>query len=78
MTKTISLRSCEEITVLNIYATFFKTGSGERLRRYLAKSATLEKIVVFGDLQWLKKVEPQIDTDLHKYKQSVQAWKAPI
>jgi hypothetical protein len=32
-------------------STFFKTGSGEPLRRYLAEQATLEKIVDFGDLQ---------------------------
>jgi len=32
-------------------STFFKTGSGEPLRNYLAKEATLEKMVDFGDLQ---------------------------
>lgn len=32
-------------------ATFFKTGSGEPLRRYLKCSATLKKVVDFGDLQ---------------------------
>ena len=32
-------------------STFFKTGSGEPLRRYLMQQATLEKVVDFGDLQ---------------------------
>ena len=32
-------------------ATFFKTGSGEPLRRYLQTNATLQKVVDFGDLQ---------------------------
>ncbi len=32
-------------------ATFFKTGSGEPLRRYLQTNATLKKVVDFGDLQ---------------------------
>ncbi len=32
-------------------ATFFKTGSGEPLRRYLKDNATLKKVVDFGDLQ---------------------------
>ena len=32
-------------------ATFFKTGSGEPLRRYLRENATLKKVVDFGDLQ---------------------------
>jgi type I restriction-modification system DNA methylase subunit len=32
-------------------STFFKTGSGEPLRRYLAEQTTLERIVEFGDLQ---------------------------
>ena len=32
-------------------ATFFKTGSGEPLRRYLKDNATLEKVIDFGDLQ---------------------------
>jgi len=32
-------------------STFFKTGSGETLRRYLSRQVTLEKIVDFGDLQ---------------------------
>ncbi len=32
-------------------ATFFKTGSGEPLRRYLQTHATLKKVVDFGDLQ---------------------------
>ena len=32
-------------------STFFKTGSGKGLRRYLARQATIEKIVDFGDLQ---------------------------
>jgi type I restriction-modification system DNA methylase subunit len=32
-------------------STFFKTGSGEPLRRFLKCSATLKKIVDFGDLQ---------------------------
>ncbi len=32
-------------------ATFFKTGSGEPLRRYLKDNATLQKVVDFGDLQ---------------------------
>ena len=32
-------------------ATFFKTGSGEPLRRYLVQQTTLESIVDFGDLQ---------------------------
>ena len=32
-------------------STFFKTGSGESLRRYLSRQVTLEKIVDFGDLQ---------------------------
>ncbi|MEN8169738.1 MAG: N-6 DNA methylase [Pseudomonadota bacterium] len=32
-------------------STFFKTGSGEPLRRYLATQTTLEKIVDFGELQ---------------------------
>jgi len=32
-------------------STFFKTGSGARLRNYLAERAMLEKIVDFGDLQ---------------------------
>jgi type I restriction-modification system DNA methylase subunit len=32
-------------------ATFFKTGSGELLRRYLQTNATLKKVVDFGDLQ---------------------------
>ncbi|MCF6264099.1 MAG: N-6 DNA methylase [Xanthomonadales bacterium] len=32
-------------------STFFKTGSGETLRRFLAEKTTLEKIVDFGDLQ---------------------------
>ena len=32
-------------------STFFKTGSGESLRRYLRRQVTLEKIVDFGDLQ---------------------------
>lgn len=32
-------------------STFFKTGSGEPLRNYLAKQTTLEKIADFGDLQ---------------------------
>jgi type I restriction-modification system DNA methylase subunit len=32
-------------------ATFFKTGSGEPLRRFLQENATLKKVVDFGDLQ---------------------------
>lgn len=32
-------------------ATFFKTGSGESLRKYLSSKVTLEKIVDFGDVQ---------------------------
>ncbi|MFK5914361.1 MAG: phage tail tube assembly chaperone [Woeseiaceae bacterium] len=32
-------------------ATFFKTGSGENLRKYLSSKVTLEKIVDFGDVQ---------------------------
>ncbi|NJO56468.1 MAG: N-6 DNA methylase, partial [Rhodospirillales bacterium] len=32
-------------------STFFKTGSGEPLRRYLLRDATLETITDFGDLQ---------------------------
>jgi len=32
-------------------STFFKTGSGEPLRRYLSSQTTLKKIVDFGDLQ---------------------------
>ena len=32
-------------------STFFKTGSGEPLRRYLSQQTTLEKIIDFGDLQ---------------------------
>lgn len=32
-------------------STFFKTGSGEPLRRFLKCSATLKKVVDFGDLQ---------------------------
>ncbi len=32
-------------------STFFKTGSGEPLRRYLSTETSLEKIVDFGDLQ---------------------------
>lgn len=32
-------------------STFFKTGSGEPLRRYLRENATLKKVVDFGDLQ---------------------------
>ena len=32
-------------------STFFKSGSGEQLRSYLAEQLTLEKIVDFGDLQ---------------------------
>ncbi|MEI6746852.1 MAG: N-6 DNA methylase, partial [Methylococcaceae bacterium] len=32
-------------------ATFFKTGSGEPLRRYLQTNATLQKVIDFGDLQ---------------------------
>lgn len=31
--------------------TFFKTGSGKPLRKYLLRDATLEKVVDFGDLQ---------------------------
>lgn len=57
-------------------STFFKTGSGEQLRGYLAKQAVLEKIVDFGDLQVfegvttypaivvLKKENPQDDSSL--------------
>lgn len=32
-------------------ATFFKTGSGESLRKYLSSESTLEKIIDFGDVQ---------------------------
>ncbi|MGB4498048.1 MAG: DNA methyltransferase [Methylococcaceae bacterium] len=32
-------------------STFFKTGSGEPLRRFLRENATLKKVVDFGDLQ---------------------------
>jgi len=32
-------------------ATFFKTGSGESLRKYLSSEITLEKIIDFGDVQ---------------------------
>lgn len=32
-------------------ATFFKTGSGENLRKYLSSEITLEKIIDFGDVQ---------------------------
>lgn len=32
-------------------ATFFKTGSGENLRKYLSSEVTLEKIIDFGDVQ---------------------------
>ncbi len=32
-------------------STFFKTGSGQNLRRYLAANATIEQIVDFGDMQ---------------------------
>jgi hypothetical protein len=57
-------------------STFFKTGSGEPLRRFLAEQATLEKIVDFGDLQVfegvttypaivvLRKAQPQAETSL--------------
>lgn len=57
-------------------STFFKTGSGKQLRRYLAEQVLLEKIVDFGDLQVfegvttypaivvLKKVPPQDESSL--------------
>jgi len=57
-------------------STFFKTGSGEQLRRYLTEKATLEKIVDFGDLQVfegvttypaivvLEKAQPQAESSL--------------
>lgn len=32
-------------------STFFKTGSGENLRRYLLEQAAIEKVIDFGDLQ---------------------------
>ena len=32
-------------------STFFKTGSGKNLRRFLAEQATIESVVDFGDLQ---------------------------
>ncbi len=32
-------------------STFFKTGSGQNLRKYLSENATIEDIVDFGDLQ---------------------------
>ncbi len=37
-------------------STFFKTGSGEPLRRYVLKNATIENIIDFGDLQIFKGV----------------------
>nr|MDA3970196.1 Eco57I restriction-modification methylase domain-containing protein [Desulfobulbaceae bacterium] len=57
-------------------STFFKTGSGEPLRRFLAEQATVEKIVDFGDLQVfegvttypaitvMRKTPPSLETSL--------------